>query len=94
MYDLLFPFANWIGMFGVILTLIAYLLLSVGHWRSHSFIYQILNLVGAICILFSLFFHWNVSSVVMEIAWSSISLIGLLRLVFSPNKTTEPLIKP
>ncbi len=43
--------------------------------------YQIMNLTGSVFLLFSLFFHWNLSSVVIEIAWIMISSIGIFRVL-------------
>lgn len=81
MNDLLLQIANPIGMIGVIIILIAYFLLSTGRWAADSMIYQVLNFIGAWLILYSLFFHWNLSSVVIEIAWVIISMIGIYRAV-------------
>lgn len=81
MHDLLFRISDWVGMLGVILILIAYWFLSVGRWISDSIAYQSLNFIGAWLILFSLFYHWNLSSVVIEIAWVAISLIGMRRVI-------------
>jgi hypothetical protein len=79
MQDLFLQYANHIGIIGVLITLIAYLLLSVGRLASESFTYSLLNFVGSWLILFSLMFYWNLSSVVIEIAWISISVIGMYR---------------
>jgi hypothetical protein len=79
MYDILLATSNSIGMVGVIVILIAYLMLSVGRWSADSFVYQVLNFVGAWLILFSLYFHWNLASVVIEIAWIVISIYGIYR---------------
>lgn len=80
MHDILVEIANPVGLIGVILILIAYFLLSTGKWISHSFKFQFLNFIGAWMILYSLFFYWNLSSVVIEIAWILISTVGMLRL--------------
>jgi hypothetical protein len=47
-----------------------------------------LNLIGSIMLLYSLLFHWNLSSVLIEIAWITISLIGLYRAVKSRKLST------
>ena len=67
-----------IGMVGVSLVLLAFGLLNINKLTSLSMIYQIMNLIGSIFLLFSLFFYWNLSSVVIEIAWIMISSIGIL----------------
>ena len=81
MSDLLVVIANPIGLLGVVLVLIAYFFLSTGRWIADSLYYQIYNLVGAVLVLYSLYFHWNLSSVVIEIAWITISFIGLFRII-------------
>ncbi len=79
MYDFFNALANPVGIVGVIVILVAYLFLSTGRWIADSFIYQALNFIGAWLILFSLFFHWNLASVVIEIAWIMISVYGIYR---------------
>ncbi len=80
MFEILYEMADLIGMIGVILLLIAYFFLSTGRWSSNRMVYQIYNLLGALLILYSLFFHWNLSSFVIEVAWIVISLIGIARI--------------
>lgn len=89
MYDFLFYISDYVGMIGVLIILIAYFLLSTGKWVSDSSIYQFLNFLGAWLILFSLYFHWNISSVVIEIAWIIISIIGMMRCCFLNKKSLK-----
>jgi hypothetical protein len=79
MHELFLHYANGVGIVGVILTLIAYYFLSVGKLDSDSLMYSLLNFIGSWLILFSLIFYWNLSSVVIEVAWISISMIGMYR---------------
>lgn len=79
MYETLDSISNYVGMTGVIIILIAYFLLSTGRWIADSLKFQLLNFIGAWLILYSLYFHWNFSSVVIEIAWVAISLVGIYR---------------
>ena len=81
MSHFLFEISNPIGLVGVVIILIAYFLLSTGHWISNSFKFQFLNFIGAWMILFSLYFHWNLSSVIIEIAWIVISMGGMYRVL-------------
>ncbi len=81
MYNILFEIADLIGLIGVVLLLIAYFYLSIGRWSSDSLMYQFYNLLGALLILFSLCFHFNLSSFVIEVAWVVISLIGIIRIM-------------
>lgn len=68
---------NPIGIIGVILVLIAYLLLQIDMLAQDSVTYSLLNLVGSFLILISLYFTWNLASGVIEIAWFVISFFGL-----------------
>jgi hypothetical protein len=87
MYEFLEAIADTVGLIGVLIILIAYLLLSLGRWSAMSFKYQWINFLGAWLILYSLYFHWNLSSVVIEIAWIIISLVGIYRV--SRKKVTR-----
>jgi len=88
MWDILFRYADAVGMIGVILILIAYYLLSVNRMSAMSMSYQWLNFWGAWLILYSLFFHWNLSSVVIEAAWILISMLGMYK-VWRAGRTVE-----
>jgi len=68
---------NIIGLIGVGMVLIAYFLLQLHKINPKAVLFSVINLVGAILILISLMFHWNLASVVIEISWISISLFGL-----------------
>tara|TARA_R110002072_G_scaffold287155_1_gene452451 strand:- start:194 stop:454 length:261 start_codon:yes stop_codon:yes gene_type:complete len=72
-----------IGIFGVGLTLLAYLLLQAERLESRSRAYSALNLVGSVAILTSLAFDFNLSAVLMEGCWAVISLYGLIKALFS-----------
>ena len=89
MYDMFLKMADGIGLIGVIALLIGYFMLNTGRWMAMSFIYQVFNFIGSALILFSLFFHWNLSAVVIEICWMAISLLGMYRCVNdTPTKTS------
>ena len=72
---------DMIGLIGVVLTLIAYYYINIAKWSSDDLKYILCNLIGSSCLMFSLLFNWNLSSVLIEIAWISISLIGLVRFI-------------
>jgi asparagine N-glycosylation enzyme membrane subunit Stt3 len=71
-------FADIIGMAGVSCILGSYFLLQASVLQVRDLSYSIINAIGAILILYSLSFHWNTSSVVIEIFWFSISLYGII----------------
>lgn len=68
-----------IGMIGVLLVLVAYLCLNTDKMSPIDIRYQLMNFTGSCFILFSLFFSFNLASVIIEIAWILISLIGIYR---------------
>lgn len=85
MYDVLMKLADPIGIVGVVLLLIAYFALSTGRMLANSIIYQITNFLAAWLILFSLYFHWNTPSALIEMAWITISIIGIVRILKSKS---------
>lgn len=89
MHDILYCISDYVGIAGVVLLLVAYFLLSAGQWIADSFIYQFLNFISAWLILFSLCFHWNLSSVIIEIAWIFISLLGIYRVWKKQQKSVD-----
>lgn len=68
---------NIIGLIGVGLIVLAYFLLQAGYLTNDRLAYPLLNLIGAVMHLYSLFFAWNIASVVIEIFWIAISLYGV-----------------
>ena len=78
MKDFLIHIPNIIGMFGVVILLSAYFLLLFKKISGHSAYYFMLNFLGALMILYSLIFDWNLSAFVMELTWALISLLGMI----------------
>lgn len=68
-----------VGNIGVALILISYLLLQMNKWSSEAISYSIVNALGALFILISLYFDFNLSAVIVEFAWFIISLYGVFR---------------
>ena len=69
-----------IGIVGVGFYLGSYALLQFGILRGAGFTYTILNLIAACCVAISLFDAFNLSSLVIQMSWITISLIGLTRI--------------
>lgn len=80
MVELCKTISNVVGISGVCLILTGYYLINTSRVTSQHLSYLCLNFFGAWLILFSLFFHWNLASVMIELAWILISLIGFYRL--------------
>ena len=78
---MIMTFPDGLGLFGVLLTLIAYLLLNIRKMSSHSIGYAGLNIIGSSLILYSLYFDFNVSAFAMEICWLLISMYGLYKVL-------------
>ncbi len=68
-----------VGIGGVGLILLAYALLQAGRVRGDALNYQLLNLFGALAVLVSLVYEFNLSAFVMETAWVLVSLYGIAR---------------
>ena len=68
-----------IGLVGISFILGMYFLLQIGKLDSRDKAYSLGNLFGSACLLFSLFFNWNLSAVILQCCWIAISLYGLLK---------------
>ena len=68
---------DFLGNIGVLLILLSYLLLQMKRIKSQSMYYSLMNATGALLILVSLYYNFNLSAFVMEIFWLLISLYGL-----------------
>ena len=67
------------GFIGVVLIIVAYLLLQLEKLPSSSPKYSLLNAAGALLIMVSLIFTFNLSAFIVEAFWFLISLVGLWR---------------
>ena len=66
-----------IGTFGVGIIVVTYILLQVERIRSDQLLYSILNAIGALLILISLYYSFNFPSFIVEFFWLLISLFGV-----------------
>jgi hypothetical protein len=67
------------GFIGVLLIIVAYLLLQLDELPSSSMSYSLLNAAGALLIIVSLIFKFNLSAFIVETFWFLISLFGLTK---------------
>jgi len=72
-----------VGNLGVLLMVIAYLLLQLEKLSSSALSYLLLNVIGAVLVIVSLMFRFNLSAFLMEAFWLLISLYGLTKPLFS-----------
>ena len=73
---------NWyniLGTIGVGVIVVTYFLLQLGRIKSDQLFYSLLNGVGAMLILISLYYDFNLPSVVVEAFWLVISIFGIVR---------------
>ena len=80
------PNLGWfdlIGFIGVLLIVVAYLLLQLDKLPSSSPKFSLLNAGGALLIIVSLIFAFNLSAFIVEVFWFLISLLGLWRSLIS-----------
>ncbi|MBP9566678.1 MAG: hypothetical protein KBE02_05330 [Sulfurospirillum sp.] len=68
-----------IGTVGMMLVVYAYFLLQSHRVNSHSSTFQYLNLFGAILLIISLWFHFNLGSFLIEVFWIIITVYGILK---------------
>lgn len=66
-----------LGTLGVAVIVVAYFLLQTGRMRSEQLAYSVMNGVGAVLILISLYYTFNFPSFVVEFFWLLISLYGI-----------------
>ena len=71
--------SDWVGAFGVAITLVAYFCMSVRWMPAHSRTFFFLNTLGAAITCFAsyLISYWPI--VVLEGTWTLVSLIGWIR---------------
>ena len=72
-------FHDLVGLIGIAMIVGTYLLLQTGRMRSEQLAYSVLNALGALCVLFSIFFAFNLSAFIIESFWVLISAIGIVR---------------
>ena len=86
--------STYLGLLGVVLVLVAYVLLQAQKLSQNSAIFYVINLIGSILILGSLYFHPNLPSVVIEIAWLIIGISSIIAFIYYYfNYGLEP-VKP
>jgi hypothetical protein len=74
-----FHLSDLAGFIGVVLIIVAYLLLQLEILPSSSPKYSLLNAAGALLVIISLIFAFNLSAFIVEAFWFLISLTGLWR---------------
>lgn len=73
-----FEWPTIVGLAGTLLVLVAFFLLQSGKLHGNGLGYQLLNAIGAAAIIVSLFYAFNLASMLLEIAWLAISIYGMV----------------
>jgi hypothetical protein len=68
-----------IGILGVFIIIVAYMLLQLEKMDAQDLSFSVLNTLGALLIIISLLYDWNLASFLMESIWMLISLYGILK---------------
>ena len=68
---------GWMGMFAVVT---AYLLVSIEVLDGHSTVYQLMNLTGALALIWISWLRGVFQGVLINIFWVAIAIVGLLQL--------------
>jgi hypothetical protein len=70
---------DFVGLIGVGLIVVTYLLLQLEKLKSNDLAYSLMNAIGASLIVLSLLVNFNLSALLMEVFWVLISLLGVYR---------------
>lgn len=70
-----------LGWYGVVAIVSAYALMSLGIFSPHNIYYQLLNLSGALGIVFDSFRDKDYQPVVLNIIWSAIALVAIINIL-------------
>jgi len=71
---------NYIGWYGVLAILLAYILVSFSVIVTKSVAYQLLNLTGAVGIVIEAAAKKDAQPVALNIVWATIAVIALIRI--------------
>lgn len=72
---------EFIGWYGVVAILLAYLLNSLNIINTSNILYSILNLTGALGIMIDAWKQKNYQPVVLNLIWALIAFISMLKLL-------------
>jgi len=77
---------NVVGNIGVVLIVGSYLMVQLGRMSAVQLPYISLNGLGALLILYSLWFDFNLSAFLIEVIWLLISLLGMARILLQRRR--------
>lgn len=71
-----FDLANVVGLIGSAIMVVAYAYSNMAETLNFV-IFNLMNLVGALLLIWSLTVHFNLASMALEVVWAAIALLGL-----------------
>lgn len=77
---------NIVGFIGVVIIVISYLLLQISYLKIEGLIYSVVNALGSLLVLYSLYYYWNLSAALIEIFWFGISVYGIIKVWIKTRK--------
>ncbi len=72
-------FIDWLGVFGSLMIAGAYLAVSNGKVDPVRPTYHLLNFIGSMLILLSLYYRPNAGAIMIEVLWGGIAIYALMR---------------
>jgi len=76
---------DFAGNIGVVLMVLAYLLIQAEKIRSRDLSYSLMNGAGALLVVVSLLYRFNLSAFLVESFWFVISVYGLFKFASRRN---------
>lgn len=71
----------------------AYAMVNLGLWREHEFRFHLPNFLGALLMIYSLAFAWNLPVFVLESCWGLIALYGMRKAMRASDAMDEKVKK-
>lgn len=70
-------FSDIVGVIGVTIITGSYAWLQINREFAHTIRYPLFNMAGALMIIYSLMYDWNLSAFMVEAVWVIVSMFGL-----------------
>ena len=74
------------GLIGAVMMLSVYGCVALGWMNPLKAPAHGINLIGAILVLYSLYYDFNLAAAIMEVAWALVAIIGLTRIILRKKR--------
>ena len=78
---------DWVGAVGVMMLISTYFLMITDLMDPKGFYYSFFNLLVAIFVGVSLMYRPNYASIVIEVFWAFISMVGIIRYILRKKRS-------